>query len=96
MKVPEFATHSVIRLEMPYEMYRWVLYCLATYDNPRDHDAVELHKNAFEFAESLGAESPHHFISENLPFMQCYYTQLVKLSQTATEQARIVLEALEG
>jgi hypothetical protein len=55
-----------------------------------------LHKNAFEFAESLGAESPHHFISENLPFMQCYYTQLVKLSQTATEQARIVLEALEG
>lgn len=96
MKVPEFTTQTIIRLDMPYEMYRWVLYCMATYDNPKDHDAVDLHKNALEFAESLGAESAHHFIAENSPFMKRYYTQLVELSQTATEQAKIVIRALEA
>lgn len=96
MKVPEFTTQTIIRLDMPYEMYRWVLYCMATYDNPKDHDAVELHKNAFEFAESLGAESAHHFIAENAPFMKRYYTQLVELSQTATEQAKIVIRAIQA
>lgn len=96
MKVPEFTTQTIIRLDMPYEMYRWVLYCMATYDNPKDHDAVELHKKAFEFAESLGAESAHHFIAENAPFMKRYYTQLVELSQTATEQAKIVIRAIQA
>lgn len=96
MKVPEFTTQNIIRLDMPYEMYRWVLYCMATYGNPKDYDAVDLHKNALEFAESLGAESAHHFIAENAPFMKRYYTQLAELAQTATEQARTVLDAIEA
>ena len=77
MKVPDFTAQSIIHLSMPYEFYRWVLYCMATYDNPTDPDTKELQKRCWELSESLGAESPHHFIAENEPFMRCYKEQLL-------------------
>lgn len=94
MKVHELETPNLVELVMPYEMYRWVLYCMATYDNPKDYDAVELHDNALGFAESLGAESAHHFISENKGFMKHYLSQLVELGNKAEEQAKKVAGVL--
>ena len=94
MKVPPLKVQTIVHLEMPYDMYLFVLYCMATYNNPTDEDAKVLHKNAWEFAESLGAESPHHFIAENVPFMKNYCTQLLQLSSTAKEQADLAYSAL--
>lgn len=77
MKVPEFKQQSIVFLQMPYEFYKWVLYCMATYDNPTDPDMKELQQKCWDLTESLGAESPHHFIAENDGFMSRYREQLV-------------------
>ena len=94
MKVHELETPNLVELVMPYEMYSFLLYCMATYENPTDPDMKATYKNCWEFAESLGAESPHHFIAENKGFMKLYHSQLVEAVNKAKEQAEKVARVL--
>jgi hypothetical protein len=94
MKVHELETPNLVELVMPYEFYTFVLYCMATYENPTDPDMKAIYKNCWEFAESLGAESPHQFIAENREFMKYYHTQLVAVASKAKEQADKVMNTL--
>jgi hypothetical protein len=96
MKVQELQTPNLVELVMPYEMYRFLLYCMATYENPKDTDMKQVYKNCWEFAESLGAESPHHFISENDGFMKLYHHQLVVLRGQAEAQAEKVAKVIKN
>jgi hypothetical protein len=96
MKVQELETPNLVELVMPYEVYRFVLYCMATYENPTDPDMKETYNKCWEFAESLGAESPHHFIAENKGFMKQYHHQLVVLRGKAEAQAEKVAKVIKN
>jgi len=96
MKVHELETPNLVELVMPYEVFSFVLYCLATYENPTDEHAKELHRKSWEFAESLGAESPHQFIAENKGFMKQYHHQLVVLRGQAEAQAEKVAKVIKN
>jgi hypothetical protein len=89
MQVPQIdANQTIIRLEMPYEFFRFVLYCMATYDNPTDPDMKETYEKCWEFVESLGAESPHQFIAENRNFMNRWR----ELLETGSNDIKNLLE----
>lgn len=89
MQVPQIdANQTIIRLDMPYEVYRYLLYVVANSLLEHEADYREIHDRVYSFCDDLGADGLHHFLSENRGFMNRWR----ELLETGSNDIKNLLE----